>query len=53
MAQDIYKSKKYLELRKKLNWEDAQLLINIVKEAVLSGIDSLAETQKRNKAKTR
>ena len=53
MAQDIYKSKKYLELKKKLNWEDTELLIDIVKEAVFAGIESLAEVRKRNKAKTR
>lgn len=49
MAANIYKSKKYLELKEKLSWEDAEKLIDLIHEAVLSGIESLAEQRKSGK----
>ena len=53
MAQNIYRDKDYLKLLEVLDYEHQKMLANLLHKAVLSGIDSLAEIQKRNKAETR
>ncbi len=41
MTDTFFKNSKYLELKKKLGFNDAQLLIDIIGEAIQYGIDLL------------
>ena len=44
-------NKKYKQLRDKLSFEDSNLLVTVVYEALLYGINDLAKLQKKNLTK--
>jgi len=43
MENTFYNNKNYIELKKKLNFKDSQILIQVIGEAIQYGIDALAE----------